>query len=155
MRIRDGSSDVCSSDLHPTSVGPAQLEAWSRFVGAPDDPGVNQGLLAFATEGMLIATAMRPHEGVAQSLAHRTIATSVISHTITFHEPCPAGDWFLLSLESPFAGGGRIYGRHLLARRAGQLVPSFTQDNLICPLPVPPPHPPTFTYQSFILNSPS
>src|SRR3546814_6166501 len=56
----------------PTSVGPAQLEAWSRFVGAPDDPGVNQGLLAFATEGMLIATAMRPHEGVAQSLAHRT-----------------------------------------------------------------------------------
>src|SRR3546814_7754746 len=89
MRISDWSSDVCSSDL--------------------DDPGVNQGLLAFATEGMLIATAMRPHEGVAQSLAHRTIATSVISHTITFHEPCPPGDWFLLSLESPFAGGGRSY----------------------------------------------
>src|SRR3546814_20818288 len=121
MRIRDGSSDVCSSDLHPTSVGPAQLEAWSRFVGAPDDPGVNQGLLAFATEGMLIATAMRPHEGVAQSLAHRTIATSVISHTITFPEPSPARDWFLLSLYSPFPGGAPRSGPAHAAPPDGQL----------------------------------
>src|SRR3546814_11394674 len=123
MRISDWSSDVCSSDL--------------------DDPGVNQGLLAFATEGMLIATAMRPHEGVAQSLAHRTIATSVISHTITFHEPCPAGDWFLLSLESPLPGGGRSYGRGHVARRAGHQVASFTQDKLYPPTPAhPPPHTP-------------
>src|SRR3546814_15765329 len=88
---------------------------------------------------MLIATAMRPHEGVAQSLAHRTIATSVISHTITFHEPCPAGDWFLLSLESPFAGGGRSYGGGHVARRDGRLVASFTQDNMIRAMPAPPP----------------
>src|SRR3546814_18123744 len=86
----------------PTSVGPAQLEAWSRFVGAPDDPGVNQGLLAFATEGMLIATAMRPHERVAPPLPPRTNAPSVLSPPLTFPHPFPPSHRVLPPPHPPF-----------------------------------------------------
>ena len=95
----------------PDAIGPAVLDVWTRFPGAPADPALNQALLAFATDGFLIGTAMRPHPGVGQSLAHRTISTSVITHTLTFHAPVDAGAWMLLSHESPTAGQGRSYGR--------------------------------------------
>lgn len=117
----------------PDAVGPAELDVWTRFVGAPEDPAVNQALLAFATDGFLIGTAMRPHAGVGQAQAHRTLSTGVISHTITFHEPVDAGAWNLLSHRSPYAGRGRAYGTADVFDRDGRLVASFVQDSMIRP----------------------
>ncbi len=119
----------------PALVGPPDLDAWTRFVGAPDDPAIDQALLAFATDGFLIATAMRPHEGVGQAQAHVTVSTGVISHTLTFHEPASAGDWLLLSHHSPYAGRGRSYGTADVFRADGVLVASYVQDAMIRPLP--------------------
>jgi acyl-CoA thioesterase len=119
----------------PDAVGPADLDVWTRFVGAPEDPTVDQALLAFATDGFLIATAMRPHPGVGQAQAHVTVSTGVISHTLTFHEPAPAGQWLLLSHHSPYAGRGRSYGRADVFRPDGALAASFVQDAMIRPLP--------------------
>ena len=92
---------------------------WTRFPGAPDDPTTDQALLAFATDGFLIGTAMRPHPGVGQAQAHVTLTTGVISHTITFHEPFAARDWLLLSHHSPYAGPGSVLrsGGRVPARR--------------------------------------
>jgi acyl-CoA thioesterase II len=118
----------------PEAVGPADLDVWTRFVGAPGDPGVDQALLAFATDGFLIATAMRPHAGVGQAQAHVTVSTGVISHTLTFHEPAPAGEWLLLSHHSPYAGHGRSYGTADVFRGDGALVASYVQDGMIRPL---------------------
>ena len=73
----------------PELVGPPELDVWARFVGAPDDPAIDQALLAFSTETFLIGTAMRPHAGVGQSQAHVTLSTGVLTHTMTYHEPCP------------------------------------------------------------------
>ena len=115
----------------PDAVGPAVLDVWTRFEGAPGDPTVNQALLAFASDGFLIGTAMRPHEGVGQAMAHRTIDTNVISHTLTFHGPIDAGRWMLLSHESPAAGLGRSYGRAHVFSEGGVLVASFVQENMI------------------------
>jgi acyl-CoA thioesterase len=117
----------------PDAVGPADLDAWTRFVGAPDDPVVSQALLAFASDGFLIGTAMRPHAGVGQAQAHVTLSTGVISHTITFHEPFSAAEWLLLAHHSPYAGHGRSYGRADVFRADGQLVASFVQDAMIRP----------------------
>jgi acyl-CoA thioesterase len=125
-----GDVDVNDPDL----VGPAELDVWSRFAGAPDDPAIAQALLAYATDGFLIATAMRPHAGVGQAQAHVTISTGVISHTLTFHEPCSAGEWCLLSHRSPYAGRGRAYGTANVFRSDGKLVASFVQDAMIRPL---------------------
>jgi acyl-CoA thioesterase-2 len=119
----------------PGTVGPPDLDVWSRFVGVPDDPAIDQALLAFATDGFLIATAMRPHPGVGQALAHVTVSTGVISHTLTFHEPAPAGDWLLLSHHSPYAGRGRCYGTANVFRPDGALVASYVQDSMVPPLP--------------------
>lgn len=122
-----GDVDVNDPDL----VGPPELDAWVRFAGAPDDPATDQALVAYSTDGFLIGTAMRPHAGVGQSQAHKTLSTGVLSHTLTYHEHCPAGEWHLLQQRSSYAGHGRSYGRGDIFRADGQLAASFVQDAMI------------------------
>jgi acyl-CoA thioesterase len=121
--------------VEPTAVGPAELDVWSRFDGAPDDLVTSQSLLAYASNLYLIGTAMRPHDTLGYAVAHRTVSTGVIDHTITFHEPFSAGEWLLLRNRSPYAGRGRTYGRGDVFTADGQLVASFVQDNMIRALP--------------------
>jgi len=123
------SNDVDVND--PDQVGPPDLDVWMRYVDAPNDPGVDQSLVAFGTDGFLIGTAMRPHHGVGQAQAHKTLSTGVLSHTLTFHEPCRASAWHLVSHHSSYAGGGRSYGRGDIFQGEGQLVASFVQDAMI------------------------
>lgn len=120
-------------DVHdPASTGPAALQLWVRFRGAPDDdPAVARALLAYATDGWLIATAMRPHAGIGQSMAHREVSTGVVSHALVFHDDVDAARWLLLDHESVFAGGGRCYGSANVFTEAGSLVASFTQEALL------------------------
>ncbi|HEY1826541.1 MAG TPA: acyl-CoA thioesterase domain-containing protein [Acidimicrobiales bacterium] len=115
----------------PEAVGPAEVDAWVRFAGAPDDPATDQALVAYSTDGFLIATAMRPHAGVGQAQAHKTLSTGVLSHTLTYHERCPAAEWHLLQQSSSYAGHGRSYGRGDIFRADGQLAASFVQDAMI------------------------
>ena len=100
--------DVDLSD--PEQVGPPELDVWVRFVGAPDEPATDQALVAYSTDGFLIGTAMRPHAGVGQAQAHRTLSTGVLSHTLTFHEPCPASEWHLLAHGAPMPGTAAATG---------------------------------------------
>ena len=116
----------------PSLVGPAELNVWSRAVGdVPNDQAIHQALLSYATEGFLIATAMRPHEGLGQSLAHRTISTSVLTHTVVFHDPVRADAWNLMAMESTHAGRGRSFGRAQVFDERGRHVASFSQENLV------------------------
>ena len=122
--------DVDVSD--PDAVGPATLQLWVRFAGAPtDDPNLARALLAFATDGWLIGTAMRPHEGIGQSMAHKTLATGVLSHALVFHQDLDPNEWHLIDHESVFAGGGRCYGKANVFTEGGALVASFTQEALL------------------------
>jgi acyl-CoA thioesterase-2 len=126
VRLDDG-VDIMDAD----AVGPAELNVWSRFAGGPHDAATSQALVAYASDGFLIGTAMRPHEGVGQSLAHVSISTSVISQTLTFHEAFDAADWHLLAHESPHAGSGRSFGRAHVFTEDGRLVASYSQENMI------------------------
>jgi acyl-CoA thioesterase II len=129
VRVVDG-VDISDPDL----VGPAELGVWTRFPGAPTDPTLGQALLAYASDGFLIGTAMRPHAGVGQSMAHVSISTTVLSHTLTFHEPLDASRWLLLWHEAPYAGRGRGYGRAQVFQD-GNLVASYVQENMIRDFP--------------------
>jgi acyl-CoA thioesterase-2 len=129
-RIVDG---VDLSD--PAAVGPPELFVWVRFPDAVTKGVIAQALLAYATDGFLIATAMRPHDGIGQSMSHVSISTSVLSHTLTFHEPIDASQWHLLAQESPYAGRGRSYGRANIFGPGGEIVASFVQDNMIRDFP--------------------
>ena len=119
----------------PDAVGPAELRVWTRFPGSPDDVATSQALLAYASDGFLIGTAMRPHAGVGQSMAHVSISTTVLTQTLSFHEPFQASEWLLLDQRSPYAGRGRSHGRAEVFAADGRLVASFTQDNMIRDFP--------------------
>lgn len=119
----------------PDSVGPASFLVWSRFPGAPDDLTVSQALLAYASDGFLIGTAMRPHKGFGTAMSHVSVSTSVLTHAITFHENFRASDWFLLYHVAPYAGRGRSYGRGDVFTEDGHLIASFSQDNMIRAFP--------------------
>ena len=117
--------------VDPEPVGPPELLVWSRFPGGPFSPLVSQALLAYASDGFLIGTAMRPHPGIGQALSHTEIATTVITQAITFLEPFDSGEWLLLHHESPHAGSGRSFGRADVRTRDGRMVASFIQENMI------------------------
>jgi len=126
VRVVDG------VDLAATEVtGPPELSVWTRFTAAPDDIAVNQALLSWYTDPFLIASALRPHDGVGQAMAHDTISTGVITHTLSFHEPVDATKWNLLANRSIFAGHGRTYGMGQVFTQDGQQVASYVQDNLV------------------------
>ena len=115
----------------PAAIGPPDLCVWSRFIDVPKEPWVSQALLAYASDGFLIGTAMRPHDGVGQALAHVSIDTSVIAQTLTFHRHFDAGNWLLASHHSPYAGQGRSFGRADVFTSDGNLVASYSQENMI------------------------
>ena len=129
--IADGVDLVASS----APVGPPELTVWYRSRNTPDDPLVNQAVLAWGTDGFLIGTAMRPHAGMGYDRAHVDLSTGVIGHTLTFHRPFSMTDWLLMQHEAPFAGGGRSYGRCHIFDRSGDLVASYVQDNMIRTMP--------------------
>jgi acyl-CoA thioesterase II len=112
-------------------VGPPVLHTWSRYATPQSEVIVNQALLCAATGALLIGTALRPHAGIGQDMAHRQISTGVVNHTINFHDRFDASEWLLLAQDSPWAGRGRSHGRGLVFTRDGRLVASYTQDNMI------------------------
>jgi len=127
LRIVDG-VDLWSVDA-PT--GPAETFLWAKAPALPDDPSVHQAVLAWATDGFLIATALRPHAGIGQDDAHRGLSTGVVGHTIVFHEPFRADEWLLLAHRSPYAGGGRTFGAADVFTEDGRFVASYAQTNMV------------------------
>jgi acyl-CoA thioesterase len=127
LRIVDG-VDLWSVDA-PT--GPAETFLWARAPALPDEPSVHQAVLAWATDGFLIATALRPHAGIGQDDAHRGLSTGVVGHTIVFHEPVRADEWLLLAHRSPYAGRGRTFGTADVFTRDGRGVASYVQTNMV------------------------
>ena len=114
----------------PDDNGPPEYPMWVRFSGAPDDNAINQALVAYVSNFHLISAAMRPHT-LRPEQAHTEISTGVNSHTVTFHDPVPAGAWFLLDQGAPYAGRGRVYGRGDVFTEDGKLVASYVQDAMI------------------------
>jgi acyl-CoA thioesterase len=74
---------------------------------------------------------MRPHDGVGQGQAHRTLSTGVIAHTLTFHERARADRWMLIANQSVYAGNGRTYGQGNVFAQDGKLLASFAQESMI------------------------
>ena len=112
-------SSVTSTSVTPSSSGRPSSTSGPASPVPLTIPPSTRPLLAFSTDGFLIGTAMRPHAGVGQAQAHKTLSTGVLSHTLTFHEPCPA------ARVAPAGDAGHLRrarpqlrpGRHLPRRR--------------------------------------
>ena len=126
-------------DVDPTGTdadGPPELLAWVRWPVAPaGDRARNQALAAWYTDSLVVGAAMRPHAGVGMAMAHESLSTGVVTHTLTFHEPFGAATWHLVTNHSGHAGGGRVHGTGRIHTADGRLVASFTQDAFVRAFP--------------------
>jgi len=112
-------------------VGPPILDTWVRFREVPDDPCLHAGLLAQYTGHMSIAAAMRPHAGVGQADAHRTLSTAINAIAISFHAEPRADRWMLYHHLSTFAGDGMTHSECRVHDLDGGLLASFTVDAMV------------------------
>jgi acyl-CoA thioesterase len=131
IRVVDGG--YSNDPDEPT--GPPTVDAWVRFRQVPDDPALHAGLLAQFTGHMSIAAALRPHQGVSQDQAHRTLSMAINSINLSLYGPAKVDDWLLYHHHSTFAGGGTTHAENRVYDLSGALVASFTVDAMVRPLP--------------------
>jgi len=124
-------------ELRPVSlrhyVGREKLEpvqhVWFRATGPlPDDPSVHKGVLAYASDMMLLDTSLYPH---ARTLFDKDLQVASLDHALWFHRPFRADDWLLYQQDSPTASGGRGFNRGAIFTREGVHIASVAQEGLI------------------------
>jgi acyl-CoA thioesterase II len=115
--------------------GPPVLDCWVRFRDVPDDPALHAGLLAQFTGHMPIAAALRPHEGIGQDQAHRTLSTAINAITLSLHADARADEWMLYRHLSTFAGDGMTHAECRVHDEAGDLLASFSVEAMVRPFP--------------------
>jgi acyl-CoA thioesterase II len=114
--------------LQPEKRDPVQ-HIWLRAAGAlPDDPLLHTCVLAYATDFNLLSTALFPH---GKSWFANGMIVASIDHALWFHRDVRVDDWLLYAMDSPTAQGARGFSRGLIFDRAGRLVCSVTQENLM------------------------
>jgi acyl-CoA thioesterase II len=119
------------SDEPVAPVGPPVIDAWVRFDDVPDDRSIHAGLLAHFTGHMSIAAALRPHAGIGQSEAHRTLSTAVNAIAISFHGDFRADRWMLYHHRSTFAGDGMTHSECSVYDEDARLLASFYVDAMV------------------------
>jgi acyl-CoA thioesterase len=133
--------DAAYTDDPDAPVGPPSIDAWVRFRSVPDDPALHAGLLAQFTGHMSIAAALRPHAGVGQREAHRTLSTAINAIAISFHADVRMDRWVLYRHLATVVAGGMAHSECRAFTEEGGLVASFTVDAMIRPLDLPTPDP--------------
>jgi acyl-CoA thioesterase-2 len=127
VRVVDGAY----TDEPSAPVGPPVLDAWVRFRELPDDPYLHAGLLAQFTGHMPIAAALRPHPGVGQRQAHRSLSTAINAIGLSLHADVRADRWMLYHHLSTFAGNGMTRSECRVHDEEGRLLASFTVDAMV------------------------
>ncbi len=108
---------------------PPKKQVWIRAVGSlPDDPGIHQAVLAYASDFSLLSTAFLPH---GLSFFQREVRAVSLDHAMWFHRPLRMDDWLLYSMDSPSSCGGLGLARGSIFSRDGVLVASVAQEGLI------------------------
>jgi acyl-CoA thioesterase-2 len=106
-----------------------RFNVWIRATGKlPDDPAIHQCVLAYASDMMLLDTALVPH---GRTLFEKEFMAASLDHALWFHRPFRADDWLLYAQESPNLSGARGFARGLIYARDGTLVASVAQEGLI------------------------
>ena len=120
--------------LQPEKRPPVQ-HIWLRAAGKlADDPLLHTCVLAYATDFNLLSTALLPH---GKTWFTPSMIVASIDHALWFHRDVRVDDWLLYAMDSPTSQGARGYSRGLIFDRAGRLVCSVVQENLMRYVPQP------------------
>jgi len=108
---------------------PPRQIVWFRAAGPmPDSPALHQCVLAYASDMMLLDTALAPH---GRTLFGNEFMAASLDHALWFHRAFRADDWLLYAQDSPNLQGSRGYARGLIFTRDGVLVASVAQEGLV------------------------
>lgn len=108
---------------------PARAQIWLRTDGRlADDPVLHLGAFTYATDLTLLGAALTPH-GLHINSARMKAAS--LDHTIWFHRPFRADEWWLYDQVSPMAHGGRGLALGRVFTQDGTLVATVAQEGLI------------------------
>jgi acyl-CoA thioesterase-2 len=106
-----------------------RFNVWIRATGKlPDEPAIHQCVLAYASDMMLLDSALIPH---GRSVFDRNIMAASLDHALWFHRPFRADDWLLYAQDSPSLNDSRGFARGLIFARDGTLVASVAQEGLL------------------------
>lgn len=108
---------------------PPFLHSWMHLrEDFPDEPILQQGALAYASDFGIATVALRPHGA---TLLTPGLHVASIDHAMWFHQLQPWQGWRLYVRDSPFAGGARGLNRGQIYAADGTLLASVTQESLI------------------------
>lgn len=108
---------------------PARAQLWVRVGGQlPDDQLEHQAAFTYASDMTLIGAALIPHDRV---IASPGMQVASLDHTIWFHRPFRADEWWLYDQHSPSAQGGRGLVLANVYTQSGELVATVAQEGLI------------------------
>jgi acyl-CoA thioesterase II len=118
--------------LDATELGAPEIAVWMRPFRPPASASqlAQAALLAYCSDGVMLVSALRPHEGIGFGSPSIT-ATAVTSHTVSFHRPFSFDSWMLFAVTSPSAAGGRAYMRGDWFTEDGVLVASCAQEAVV------------------------
>lgn len=108
---------------------PARAQLWVRVAGSlGDDPLDHQATFTYASDMTLIGAALVPHD---KHISSPDIQAASLDHTIWFHRPFRADEWWLFDQHSPTAAGGRGLVLARVFTQSGELVATVAQEGLI------------------------
>jgi acyl-CoA thioesterase-2 len=114
---------------------PARSQWWIRASSAlPDDPVTQLAAFTYASDMTLLPAALVPHNLFIETPGMQAAS---LDHSIWFHRPFRADEWWLYDQVSPSASGGRGLAIARVFSQDGQLVASVAQEGLIRIRPVP------------------
>ncbi|CAM3207259.1 acyl-CoA thioesterase II [Nocardioides dubius] len=108
---------------------PARAQVWVKTEGRlSDDPLEHVAAFTYASDMTLISAALVPY---GLTTASRGMQVASLDHTIWFHRPFRADEWWLYDQHSPAAGGGRGLVLARVFSQDGELVATVAQEGLI------------------------
>jgi acyl-CoA thioesterase-2 len=115
--------------LEPDGGHVSQARMWIRLrEGLPDDPSVHTAAFTYASDVSLLGSTLAAHGG---NPAKTQMAS--LDHTIWFHRPFRADEWWLYDQWSPSAQGARGLAFGKVYTQDGTLVATVAQEGLIRP----------------------
>lgn len=115
--------------LEEVASHPARAQLWIRVKGdLSDDPAEHLAAFTYASDMTLLGCTLVPH-GV--DLSSPGMFAASLDHTIWFHRPFRADEWWLYDQVSPSASGGRGLSLGRVFTQDGRLVATVAQEGLI------------------------
>ncbi|HCB03564.1 MAG TPA: acyl-CoA thioesterase II [Nocardioides sp.] len=113
--------------LPPDPRHPSRAQMWVRFrEGLPDDPMTHLAAFTYASDISLLGASLAVHE-IDPAMAKM----ASLDHTLWFHQPFRADEWWLYDQWSPAAHGGRGLAFGHVYTTDGTLVATAAQEGVI------------------------